>query len=58
MDQTLINDVARAVHLLGMALGFGVAFIADILDLNARDGKIRQKLSSVKHRIMQVSLEF
>lgn len=35
MDQTLINDVARAVHLLGMALGFGVAFIADLLAARA-----------------------
>ncbi|MCV6595130.1 MAG: hypothetical protein OIF48_19445 [Silicimonas sp.] len=30
MDQTLINDAARAVHLLGLALGFGVAILADL----------------------------
>lgn len=30
MDLTLINDAARAVHLLGLALGFGVAIVADL----------------------------
>lgn len=30
MDLTLLNDAARAVHLLGLALGFGVAIIADL----------------------------
>ncbi len=30
MDLTLINDAARAVHLLGLALGFGVAIMADL----------------------------
>jgi len=30
MDLTLVNDAARAVHLLGLALGFGVAIIADL----------------------------
>lgn len=30
MELTLINDAARAVHLLGLALGFGVAIVADL----------------------------
>ncbi len=30
MDLTLLNDAARAMHLLGLALGFGVAIIADL----------------------------
>lgn len=30
MDLTTINDAARAVHLLGLALGFGVAIMADL----------------------------
>lgn len=30
MDPTLLNDAARAMHLLGLALGFGVAIVADI----------------------------
>ena len=30
MDLTLINDAARAVHLIGLALGFGVAIVADL----------------------------
>lgn len=30
MDPTLINDAARAIHLLGLALGFGVALVADL----------------------------
>jgi len=29
MDMTLVNDAARAAHLLGLALGFGVAILAD-----------------------------
>ena len=30
MDLTMLNDAARAVHLLGLALGFGVAILADL----------------------------
>ncbi|MEM6385916.1 MAG: hypothetical protein AAF718_06740 [Pseudomonadota bacterium] len=30
MDLILLNDAARAAHLLGLALGFGVAIIADL----------------------------
>ena len=30
MDLTMINDAARAVHLLGLAMGFGVAIMADL----------------------------
>ncbi len=30
MDLTLVNDAARAVHLLGLALGFGVGLLADL----------------------------
>ncbi len=30
MDLTFVNDAARAVHLLGLALGFGVAIVADL----------------------------
>ena len=30
MDLILVNDAARAVHLLGLALGFGLAILADI----------------------------
>ena len=30
MDLTLINDAARAAHLVGLALGFGVAIVADV----------------------------
>ena len=30
MDLTLVNDAARALHLLGLAIGFGVAIVADI----------------------------
>ncbi len=29
MDTTLLNDAARALHLLGLALGFGLAIVAD-----------------------------
>ena len=29
MDATLVNDAARALHLLGLALGFGLALVAD-----------------------------
>jgi len=29
LDLTLVNDAARAVHLLGLAMGFGVALVAD-----------------------------
>ncbi len=30
MDLSLLNDAARAAHLLGLALGFGVAIMADL----------------------------
>ncbi|MGR3511260.1 MAG: hypothetical protein ACU0GG_00740 [Paracoccaceae bacterium] len=30
MDLDLVNDAARAAHLLGLALGFGVAILADL----------------------------
>ena len=30
MDLTLINDGARAIHLLGLALGYGVGILADM----------------------------
>ena len=30
MDLTLVNDAARAAHLVGLAIGFGVAIVADI----------------------------
>ena len=30
MDLSLLNDAARAAHLLGLALGFGVAILADL----------------------------
>ncbi len=30
MDLTMLNDAARATHLVGLALGFGVAILADI----------------------------
>lgn len=30
MELTLLNDAARATHLLGLALGFGVAIAADL----------------------------
>ena len=30
MDLTFVNDAARAIHLLGLALGFGVAIVADL----------------------------
>ncbi len=30
MDLTMLNDAARATHLLGLALGFGVAILADL----------------------------
>ncbi|MEL7149268.1 MAG: hypothetical protein AAGK71_00975 [Pseudomonadota bacterium] len=30
MDLELLNDAARAAHLLGLALGFGVAIVADL----------------------------
>lgn len=30
MDLTFLNDAARAAHLIGLALGFGVAIIADL----------------------------
>ena len=30
MDLTLLNDAAKATHLLGLALGFGVAILADL----------------------------
>ncbi len=30
MDLSLLNDAARAAHLIGLALGFGVAIIADL----------------------------
>lgn len=30
MDLTMVNDAARATHLLGLALGFGVAILADL----------------------------
>lgn len=30
MDPSLLNDAARAAHLLGLALGFGVAIVADL----------------------------
>lgn len=30
MDMTMLNDAARAAHLLGLALGFGVAILADL----------------------------
>lgn len=30
MDLSLVNDAARAAHLLGLALGFGVAILADM----------------------------
>lgn len=35
MDSILVNDMARAAHLLGMALGFGVALIADLMAARA-----------------------
>lgn len=31
MDLSLINDAARAAHLVGLALGFGVAIMADVV---------------------------
>mgnify|MGYP001815573626 FL=1 len=30
MDPTLLNDTVRALHLLGLAIGFGVAIVADV----------------------------
>lgn len=30
MDPTLLNDAARALHLFGLALGFGTAIVADL----------------------------
>ncbi len=30
MDLAMLNDAARAAHLLGLALGFGVAILADL----------------------------
>ena len=30
MDPTLLNDTVRAMHLLGLAIGFGVAIVADV----------------------------
>ena len=30
MDLTIVNDAARAIHLLGLALGFGVGIVADL----------------------------
>ncbi|MGI9394197.1 MAG: hypothetical protein ACR2OY_06085 [Boseongicola sp.] len=35
MDMTLLNDFMRATHLLGMALGFGIAILADLLAARA-----------------------
>ncbi|QMU57249.1 MAG: hypothetical protein GKR98_02915 [Boseongicola sp.] len=35
MDMTFVNDAARAVHLLGLAMGFGGAIIADISAVRA-----------------------
>ncbi|MGI9388767.1 MAG: hypothetical protein ACR2O1_01820 [Boseongicola sp.] len=35
MDMTLLNDSMLATHLLGMALGFGIAVLADLLAVRA-----------------------
>jgi len=35
MDITLLNDFMRATHLLGMALGFGIAILADLFAARA-----------------------
>lgn len=54
MDPTLLNDAARALHLLGLALGFGVAIVADILaarlmirPLDARDIATLQRFHTI-----------
>ena len=35
MDLTFLNDFMRATHLLGMALGFGIALLADLFAARA-----------------------
>ena len=35
MDPTLLTDATRAAHLLGLALGFGLAILADVLAARA-----------------------
>lgn len=59
MDLTFLNDAARAVHLLGLALGFGLAILADVSasrailrPLDARDIDMLKRL----HHFVSVGL--
>lgn len=59
MDFMLINDAARAVHLLGLALGFGVAIMADLsaARMLVRPLDYREvRTLHVYHRIVAVGL--
>ena len=58
-DLTLVNDAARGVHLLGLAMGFGVALVADasaarslIRPLDARELLMLQRY----HRVVLFGL--
>lgn len=59
MDITLLNDAARALHLLGLALGFGLALVADasaarlmVRPLDSREVTALQRL----HRTVSLGL--
>ena len=59
MDPTLLNDTVRALHLLGLAIGFGVAIVADVsaarLMVRPLDAKEIEALHRV-HRMVTLGL--
>ena len=59
MDMTFLNDFMRATHLLGMALGFGIAVLADLLAaravLRALDDRDIEMLEQL-HRLVWMGL--
>lgn len=59
MDITFLNDLMRATHLLGMALGFGIAVLADLFAaravIRALDDRDIETLE-ILHRLVSMGL--
>ena len=50
MDTILLNDAARAVHLVGLAMGFGVAIIADLTAARSLTRPLDERALATLHR--------
>ena len=51
MDLTLVNDAARALHLLGLAVGFGLALVADVSAARLMIRPLDRREISALHRL-------